>query len=223
MGPKKPPISRENWQGHHQPSPLGTRTASSAWARREKYCHNGGITVAHHHGGLAAAGAGQRGPRSPSWPPSWFPKKAPVCRGKAAGSGGPRPLGAAMDSSGFFHSRAKYCHNGGMAFADQRRHPAAGSREPAAADEAVPVDSLASGQGAVIVVAVPLSALSEVFHLQAKATRDSDSRPLGQRCTRLLVGVPDLWPSGCRAAGASEGASAGPAYSRRPWNRGPAA
>jgi hypothetical protein len=58
-----------------------------------------------HHGGLAAEGSG-RGPRCIT-APVVVPRKRPVCRRKAAGSGGPCPLGAAMDSSAFFLADAR--------------------------------------------------------------------------------------------------------------------
>ena len=45
-----------------------------ALTSREKYCHNGGMAFAHHHGEASGEeGADQRGPRSPSWPPSRSP------------------------------------------------------------------------------------------------------------------------------------------------------
>jgi hypothetical protein len=52
--------------------------------------------------------------------PLAVPLKLLFRRGNAAGSRGPCPLGAAMDSSALELShRAKYCHNGGLAFAHQ--------------------------------------------------------------------------------------------------------
>ena len=39
---------------------------SSAFHTRKKYCRNGGMALAHHHGEASGEeGADQRGPRSP--------------------------------------------------------------------------------------------------------------------------------------------------------------
>src|SRR5215211_7779159 len=68
-----------------------------AASAREKYCDSGGMAFAHHHGGRLAWGVhdGDHGPFR-------GPRKRLICRGKAAGSGDPCPLGAVMDSSAFF-------------------------------------------------------------------------------------------------------------------------
>jgi hypothetical protein len=65
-------------------------------SKPEKYCHNRGMAFAHHHGaGLAWDRKVDDGPFA------WSPETA-VLQGKSWRVRGPRPLGAAMDSSGFF-------------------------------------------------------------------------------------------------------------------------
>ena len=81
---------------------------------REKYCDNGGMPFAHHHGvGLPGVQDGDDGPSSRSL-------EHAVIREKSVGVRDSRPLGAEMRSSGSEVSnrlQAKYCHNGGMALA----------------------------------------------------------------------------------------------------------
>jgi len=84
-----------------------------------KYCHNGawpsppstGISCWPWGPTTPFTASACRGPRWRSWSLPAVPQKRVICRGKAAESGGPRPLGAVMDSSAC--RRQKYCHNGG--------------------------------------------------------------------------------------------------------------
>jgi hypothetical protein len=63
-------------------APFGGSDGLVCFSRREKYCHNGGIAFAHHHGvGLPG------GSTTAIMAPSGGPLKAAVCRGKAAESG----------------------------------------------------------------------------------------------------------------------------------------
>jgi hypothetical protein len=98
---------------------LGAEMDSSAFpfSRPEKYCHNGR--------GLVAEGVPARGVRDRHLGPHCGSQEAASLQGKAAESGGPCPLGAAMDSSAF-SEHAKYCHNGGMALRPPLRRPLAG-------------------------------------------------------------------------------------------------
>jgi hypothetical protein len=69
---------------------------TNSFLTRDKYCHNGGMAFAHHHG------VGFTGSTMAIMAPAGGPLKMAGLQEKAAGSGGPRPLGAAMDSSAFF-------------------------------------------------------------------------------------------------------------------------
>jgi hypothetical protein len=104
--------------------------------------------------------------------PIVVPKKPPVCRGKAAGSGGPCPLGAAMDSSAFADAE-KYCHNGGLAFAHQSTAP------PGQITGAQIVWSA----GAIITVVAPIAAPKNARF--AGITAGGAARPRVRRWTRL--------------------------------------
>ncbi len=71
-----------------------------------KYCHNGGIAFAPHHGvGLP------RGPRRRSWPLPAVPRKWVICRGKRQGLG-VRALWGPQWTRLPLPGRRKYCHNG---------------------------------------------------------------------------------------------------------------
>jgi hypothetical protein len=77
------------------PLPLGAAMDSSAFADAKKYCHNGGIAFAPHHGRRLARGSmnGDHGPLRRS------PENGRFAGRKAGGSRGPCLLGAAIDSS----------------------------------------------------------------------------------------------------------------------------
>jgi hypothetical protein len=96
-------------------APLGAVMRSSGFLRQtlRSTAITGGTAFANHHGiGLP------RGSTTAVMAPSGGPLKTACLQGKKfTGSGGPCPLGAAMDSSAYFCRRDKYCHNGGMAFA----------------------------------------------------------------------------------------------------------
>jgi hypothetical protein len=101
-------LQGEGPAGIRGPRPLGAAMVSFCFAHPRKYCHNGGMAFAHHHGvGLPGVHDGDHGPFQRSPENMWFAGE------KFAGSGGPCPLGAAMGSSAFFFRAHKYCHNGG--------------------------------------------------------------------------------------------------------------
>jgi hypothetical protein len=78
---------QKGWRGHGQGHSLWApqRTRMAFFRRREKYCNNGGIAFAHHHGGLAA-GVPARGVRERDHgPPSWFPRSCPFAGEKLWG------------------------------------------------------------------------------------------------------------------------------------------
>jgi len=52
--------------------------------------------------------------------PSAVPSKGGHLQGEKPGARGPRPLGAAMDTSACAANGEKYCRNGGMTFAQER-------------------------------------------------------------------------------------------------------
>jgi hypothetical protein len=60
---------------------------SSAFARGKEVLPNGGMAFAHHYG------VGCLGSTTAVMAPSWFPRSCQFAGGKAAGSGGPFPLG----------------------------------------------------------------------------------------------------------------------------------
>jgi hypothetical protein len=65
------------------PTPLGAQMGSSAWAPAPKYCHNGGMALAHNHARLAGEGSAIG-----IMAPVVLLRKQPVCRGKSV------PLGS---------------------------------------------------------------------------------------------------------------------------------
>jgi hypothetical protein len=107
---------------------------------RAKYCHNGGMALAHPSRRRLAWGSdkGDDRPFTRSLETRCYsegsaiaimatvavPRKLPICRGKGLGVRDSRPLVSGMDSS-WPHlaercRRGKYCHEGGMAFARRR-------------------------------------------------------------------------------------------------------
>jgi hypothetical protein len=101
------------------PRPLGAAMVLSALLFAHltaKYCRNGHGLRPPSRRRKPRAGAGQRGSAIAIVVTVVVPSKVPICRGKCRGSGGPCPLGAAMDSTAFFSSGCeKYCRNGGTA------------------------------------------------------------------------------------------------------------
>jgi hypothetical protein len=140
---------------------------STANGREHKYCHDGGMAFAHHHGGLAPEGLpARRCPRSPSWPRSWFPRSRSL-QGKNRRVPGVRALwGQQWTRLPFCFSRKKYCHHGGVAFAH--------------------LTAALACESTTAIMALP--AALEAAGLQGNAV-DGFRAFWGQRWTRLLVAL----------------------------------
>jgi hypothetical protein len=87
---------------------------------REKYCHNGGMALAYHHGG-AIRRVPARGVRDRHHGPRRGSLEAVLLQGKMLGVRDPRPLGAGMDSSAFFLEDARGTAPTGHGLADRLR------------------------------------------------------------------------------------------------------
>jgi hypothetical protein len=117
------------------------------------------MALAHHRGRASrGGGAGQRGPPIAILAPIVAPKKPSVCRGKAAGSGGPCPLGAAMDSSALPQTGEVL---------PERGH---GLRSP--------IEASAS-QGSKMAMMAPVAVPRKVSICRGKGLGVHDPRPLG--------------------------------------------
>jgi hypothetical protein len=90
---------------------LGAQMGPSAFFHdRSKYCHNGGMASPLVPRRWLGVQQRDDGPLERS------PEMAAL-QGKSLRVRDPYPLGAGMDSTAFFHTRKKYCHDGGIAFA----------------------------------------------------------------------------------------------------------
>jgi hypothetical protein len=115
--PEKGLFAGEKWLGVRDPRPLGQQ-----WTRLPptgaSTATTGACPFAHHSAPLAAKGVPARRVRDRHRGPRRGPQQGADLQGNSRGSGGPCPLGAAMDSPAFLPAyREKYCHNGGLAFA----------------------------------------------------------------------------------------------------------
>jgi hypothetical protein len=140
---------------------FGVRDPLVWLGKREKYCHNGGMAFAHQHGGRAAEGCQPR-PRS-AHGPCRGSLEAVLLQGKGLVVRDSRPLGAGMDSSGFFFQR-EYCHNGGMA------PPTSTAGEPSRG---------ARPEGSAIGIMARCRGPLEAVLLQGKRLGVHESAPLG--------------------------------------------
>jgi hypothetical protein len=100
-------------------APSGAKNGGSGFfADARSTATTGACTRAHDHGEAIGRGAGQRGPRSPSWPPSRSPGSGPFAGEKPWVS-----VIRALWGPGWtrlpVHGGNKYCHNGGMVFAHE--------------------------------------------------------------------------------------------------------
>jgi hypothetical protein len=105
--------------GSFRDSPLWGSNGLVCLSRREKYCHNGGMALAHHHGGTRREGVPARGVRDRHrGPSSWLPGNGPFAGEKVWGSAIRSRWGQQWARLPFPpDTHEKYCQNGGMAFA----------------------------------------------------------------------------------------------------------
>jgi hypothetical protein len=111
VGPRKP-VSLQGKGLGVQPSTVPWKSPISRGAARRHrqarfFEHRDHEFCLHHGRASRGGGAGQRGPRSPSWPPSWFPKKPPVCREKSCRVRGSVPFGGSNGLVCLFFTRER--------------------------------------------------------------------------------------------------------------------